>query len=543
MGEEDVEVCLSGRNFCVVPGAIQNVKETKDQTECKVTGDIPSWLRGDIIRNGPAEYTAGDEAFTHWFDGHAMLTKFSIKEGNKVFFQSKFIDSLVRKDHVKHQKLNNGGLGTKCIQDPCFSIFKKFMTMFWYEGKKDNTNVSITQLADKAYATGDAASTWKFNPETLESECNFRMTEKFLMPLATAHPQIDMNGDFINVGLMPGKETKYAVLKIPRETLLTSPDPIREAEVFASVPVTDRWKPGYTHSFHLTENYIIIHEQTLKLDIMKILHPLNWKNPFGENFCIDDGFQFRFHVVNKHTGEVLDTKYCTKERMCFHTINAYEESKDGKNYLILDTCISDKTYHMFELIKFANMLRDASAIEKMELYPQRFILPLDVNETTPLGTNLIDLPNTSATASLREDGMVEVQPQCLINKSIFDIAYAVDLPRHNLNYNGKKYKYAYLTIAQEFLPCGILKLDVDSGEYITWMEKDHFASEPVFIPNPNGTKEDDGVVLSTILSNNPKKNPPFLLVLDGSTFTEIARAETNRPLNLHIHASFFPKSS
>ena len=38
MGEEDVEVCLSGRNFCVVPGAIQNVKETKDQTECKVTG-------------------------------------------------------------------------------------------------------------------------------------------------------------------------------------------------------------------------------------------------------------------------------------------------------------------------------------------------------------------------------------------------------------------------------------------------------------------------------------------------------------------------
>ena len=68
--------------------------------------------------------------------------------------------------------------------------------------------------------------------------------------------------------------------------------------------------------------------------------------------------------------------------------------------------------------------------------------------------------------------------------------------------------------------------------------QDHFASEPVFIPNPNGTNEDDGVVLSTILSNNPKKNPPFLLILDGSTFTEIARAEASYIRTLKMTNNF-----
>ena len=49
----------------------------------------------------------------------------------------------------------------------------------------------------------------------------------------------------------------------------------------------------------------------------------------------------------------------------------------------------------------------------------------------------------------------------------------------------------------------------------------------MFVPNPNGEDEDDGVVLSTVLSSNPDDHP-FLLILNAKTFEEIARAEVGK---------------
>ena len=46
-----------------------------------VSGKIPSWLSGTLIRNGPAMFEVGIQKFNHWFDGLAMLHKFSFREG------------------------------------------------------------------------------------------------------------------------------------------------------------------------------------------------------------------------------------------------------------------------------------------------------------------------------------------------------------------------------------------------------------------------------------------------------------------------------
>ena len=51
-----------------------------------------------------------------------------------------------------------------------------------------------------------------------------------------------------------------------------------------------------------------------------------------------------------------------------------------------------------------------------------------------------------------------------------------------------------------------------------------FTSEPIFVKNPQGSNEDDGVVLSTVISSNVD-DPVFMVVLDAKTFTEIGRAE------------------
>jgi beta,beta-carotene 9',10'-dioxygenase len=49
-----------------------------------------------------------------------------------------------------------------------------------------------------------------------------------------------------------------------------------------------------------------------------------------------------------------------------------------------------------------------------------------------------------------------------------------------------------------------------------------FQSEPVFVEKPNPTSEDDGVLLTMVLSD---KQNDFLSVLDAKTLEEIARAE------------------
>ena len=53
-----------------------------------------------------------------------------------------------------------------------------------------------------------------------------------------------------------------------------------------------------------------------------------------------------------------------------------------------------------------------------------------------------------------------------------------------------------------------------------------YASEPIFVPNPEGTEEDDGIVLANVMNSNPGQLP-FLLILDAHTFDEIARAEVS----------------
>ncbi len=42
-----------------------------------VRGNLPDWLRGTLLRNGPGTFHVGQSRYRHWFDGLAMLHKFS----------------------------------------------------------------------------------------------------------------------------------------------------------------------------------------------------------------------------------------------------------------------------------------------------------------------------------------------------------------------------------------------------------------------------------------------------------------------------------
>ncbi|KAF2891940.1 hypothetical protein ILUMI_14233 [Ignelater luminosus] len=90
----------------------------------KISGAIPNWLNGVLIRNGPGSLEVGEEVFQHLFDSSALLHRFSIKDG-QVTYQCRFLQSDVYKRNKKANRIVTTEFGTKSVPDPCHTIFQR----------------------------------------------------------------------------------------------------------------------------------------------------------------------------------------------------------------------------------------------------------------------------------------------------------------------------------------------------------------------------------------------------------------------------------
>ena len=46
-----------------------------------LSGALPGWLQGSLVRTGPAKWEVGERTMNHWFDGLAMLHRFGFAGG------------------------------------------------------------------------------------------------------------------------------------------------------------------------------------------------------------------------------------------------------------------------------------------------------------------------------------------------------------------------------------------------------------------------------------------------------------------------------
>ena len=69
-----------------------DLEEEVEVARLPVEGEIPGWLSGDVIRDGPAKWKVGEGKLRHWFDGLAMLQKFGFR-GGEVSYANKFLES------------------------------------------------------------------------------------------------------------------------------------------------------------------------------------------------------------------------------------------------------------------------------------------------------------------------------------------------------------------------------------------------------------------------------------------------------------------
>jgi carotenoid cleavage dioxygenase-like enzyme len=81
-----------------------------------------------------------------------------------------------------------------------------------------------------------------------------------------------------------------------------------------------------------------------------------------------------------------------------------------------------------------------------------------------------------------------------------------------------------------------VKVDAEKGAATEWFDG-VYVEEPIFVPAPDATGEDEGVVLATAL--DPGAERSFLLVLDAESFEERARAWLPHYLPFGFHGRFY----
>lgn len=199
----------------------------------------------------------------------------------------------------------------------------------------------------------------------------------------------------------------------------------RKAQILTTIPASHMSAFSYTHSFFVTENFIVFVEQPLLVNGYKLATCTPKGRPLAE--CLEwlDSEPTRFHVIHKDSGSLLKDKYHSKAFYFFHTINAYEEG----NFLIMDILAYDdaSVLEKYHIEKLRNNEWDSSCPP----VPKRFVIPLGKTEVCLLflctiykqvsfdgwqqgmkvGCNLVSIPGSEARSEKLDSGVIWMEPE------------------------------------------------------------------------------------------------------------------------------------
>ncbi len=456
----------------------------KEGIECRkpvslnISGKIPTWLRGTFIRNGPGKFTIGDQTLIHWFDGFAFVVAFAFEDG-RVTYQSAFLESNQLKDSLSSRKIKDRGFASSYQEGETYYLSK--------DGQKIRTfnpNINIEKIDNHFVALGETPLPLEFNPAALNETNIFDYDDNLKKSKIweSAHMKRDpasqvLYNFYIDYGLVT---SNYLIYKINPNTT--------KRQLVAKYSVS---KPSYMHDFSITEKYIILTAYPLIADVISLTNNANsfigsheWRPELGTII----------YVFSKQNGKLIG-QFKTDAMFAFHHINAYE-NHNGQIELFMTADINADivlTIGNYPFIAKGPNLRKITIDIDNEIVTQKI-----------LSTDFYEMPK------IRDD---------LVGKKN-DVFYSI-LFSENTEHEG----------------FGIAKYNLDSNQSLIWSKKGMFPSEPMFIPNPNGKAEDDGVIISIIYDHNQKKN--FLLILDAKNMKELSRADIGRLLPFGLHGKFF----
>lgn len=485
----------------------------------------------------------------HWFDGFSTLHKFELKATGTdhcdsiAYSSTSTVDEAIEKAR-KTGKLDGITFGQK--RDPCDSLYKKFKSIFepTTPHAKDFSNIGVALAPalpaeiNEAEKQGsdvstrrvmslvtDATSTKTFDADTLEPLGVARQDHlhpSLVGPLSCAHPCYDREtSDYFNYNL--DNRGPWHVYRVFRANPRSG-----DVEILAEIKGSDI-HGAYIHSFFMTENFLVlcIWPAYLRAGGLAVLWERNIMDAMAP---WDANAKATWVVVDRRHKRGVVAKYTSPAFFSFHATNAWEEpatSEDGSTgqvNIIAELCQynNDDILHKFY---YKNILSNGLGALSQNFRGRDVALSLS-------RYRLRSIPLTSAAPA--PTGMVAERIMSIPSPA------AGDLPQINPRFGTKPHRYVWMGLDRGLsaLFDSIGKTDTQTGDCLVWSQHGHTPGEPIFVPRPDGTEEDDGVCLSVIF--NGYTGSSYLLCLNAKTMREMGRAEVGTPVAIGFHGVHIP---
>ncbi|MEM9161467.1 MAG: carotenoid oxygenase family protein [Cyanobacteria bacterium P01_F01_bin.4] len=450
-----------------------------------IDGTLPAELEGTLFRVGPGLLDINGYPVQHPFDGDGMVNAIALSQG-RAHYRNRFVQTAgYVAEQAAGKPLYRGVFGT---QKPGGVMANAFDVRL-----KNIANTNILYWGDKLLALWEAAEPHRLDPYTLETQGIDYLNGLLKVGDAfSAHPRIDpscerTNGEscLVNFAVKPGLSSTITLYEFDPQGRL--------------VHQHSHAIPGFAflHDFAITPNYCIFFQNPVSFN--PVPYALGFK---GAAECIAfNPKQPTQAIIIPRNG--TDPVQFIKTRACFvfHHCNAFEA--DSKLYL------DSVCYQDFPTLKGGKNYQEVDFDQVPEGQLWRF--ELDLTTATATETQLIE--------------------RCC------------EFPDIHPDHVGRPYRYLYIGAAlreQGNAPLqAVLKRDLETGEEQLWhLGNRVFMGEPVFVPHPQGTAEDDGWVL--MLLYNAEHQRSELAILDAQTITAppLACLKLKHHVPYGLHGSF-----
>lgn len=466
-------------------------------------GEIPAELHGTLYRNGPGRLERGGHWVHHPFDGDGMITALRFGGGNAEL-RNRFVrtEGWLAEEQAG-RFVYRGVFGTQKPGGPLANAFDLRL--------KNIANTHVVRLGDQLLALWEAAEPHALDPETLETRGLSRL-DGLLKPgeAFSAHPRFD-----------PGHHGEPRLVTFGVKAGPTST--VRLLEFASEGPHAGAVLADSRHSF---KGFAFLHDFAITPDWAVFLQNAVAFNPLpyvlgqkGAAQCLASkpGEAGEFWLVPRESGRYAGRKslrIAAPEGFVFHHLNAFDDPATGE--LVVDSIF----YADFPSIGPDTDFRqvDFDAIPEGQL--MRCRLDLAKALAAPEGSLV---PDAGAIEPLE-------QRTC---------EFAMVNPARQ----GLAARFAWMAVAERERgndPLqAIEKLDLACGERRVWSAAPRgFVSEPVMVPRPGATAEDDGWVLCLVW--NGARCASDLVILNAADLSEQAVLELPLAIPHGLHGSWAP---
>jgi torulene dioxygenase len=349
--------------------------------------------------------------------------------------------------------------------------------------------------------------------------------------LSAAHHQTcPYTKELFNVILSFGRRTTIKVFSINQDGKGTL-----EGEVIKRLHDGVPIKASYIHSFSLTQNYIVIPEYPLHFGGSGL--SILMEGSIQAAFAWDPAAKTYFHIISRQKKQHVATIEADPA-FSFHIGNSWED-EEGIHF----ECGAFPNGDIVrQLYTFGNPQRKA---------PVQTQDPHTTNKNKKKVKGIsVDQPRQSSFGNLRRYTIPFATIQQGSGQATYkDISPNVEFPRFNAQFTGIPSRYVWACAMQPATidkteTVGIVKVDTSTGQTVQFHRPGYNCSEPIFVPKPGGTSEDDGIVVSLaneFHESNESLDRCYVLILDGVTLEELGKAEIGEFTPVTFHGSFVDK--